>query len=233
MIPLRDSHPSGTVPIVTIGLIAINSLVWLYELSLGHRLDSFLVEYGLTPLRFIYFFRLPGGFLDNSLVPLFSSTFIHAGWLHVIGNMWFLWIFGDNVEDRLGHFNFLVFYLLCGIGASIIQILASPTSQVPTVGASGAISGVLGAYLICFPRSRIYTLLIIFFVEMPAFVFLIAWFLLQFMSGAAQLEASADAGGVAYWAHIGGFVMGIFLLWIMPKNPRRQRPSWIDVRRGW
>jgi membrane associated rhomboid family serine protease len=235
MIPLRDSNPSGTVPIVTIGLIGINVLVWLYELSLGPRLDRFLVEYGLTPLRFIYFYKLPGGFLDNSFLPLFTSIFLHAGWMHVIGNMWFLWIFGDNVEDRLGHLKYLIFYLVCGIGASIFHIIFNPGSNVPTVGASGAISGVLGAYLVSFPHARIYTLLIIVviirFVELPAFIFLIAWFLFQFLSGASQLGAAADSGGVAYWAHMGGFVVGIVLLWIMPKNPARQRLSWIDLRK--
>jgi membrane associated rhomboid family serine protease len=236
MIPLRDSHPSGTFPFVTIGLILVNSLVWLYEISLGPKLDRFLFEYGLTPLQFIYFYKLPGGFVANDLVPLFTSMFIHAGWLHVIGNMWFLWIFGDNVEDRLGHFRYLLFYLLCGIGASLIHVIFNPNSPIPTVGASGAISGVLGAYLVSYPHARIHTLLIIFiiirFIELPAFIFLIAWFLFQFLSGASQLGAAPDSGGVAYWAHMGGFVVGIVLLWIMPKNPDRQRPTWIDLRRG-
>ena len=177
MIPLRDSNPSTTVPIVTILLIAINSIVWFYEVYLGAGADRFIIEYGLIPARFMNYSKFSGGFTDNALVPLFCSIFMHAGWLHIIGNMWFLWIFGDNVEDRLGHFNYLIFYLLCGLGSSLIHVFFNTTSRIPTVGASGAISGVLGAYLVSFPHARIYTLLIIFiiirFVELPAFIFLI------------------------------------------------------------
>jgi len=199
-------------------------------------LDHFLLEYGLTPIKAIYFSKIPGGFLDNSLVPLISSMFLHAGWMHVIGNMWFLWIFGDNVEDRLGHIKYLIFYLVCGICASLTHVVFNPSSQIPVVGASGAVSGILGAYLVSYPHARIHTLFIIFviikLVELPAFIFIIIWFLFQFVSGAAELGAAADSGGVAYWAHMGGFVFGILLLWIMSKNPTRQRPSWIEMRRG-
>jgi membrane associated rhomboid family serine protease len=232
MIPLRDSNPSGTVPVVTILLIVINSIIWLYEVSLGVRVDRFIIEYGLIPFRFIHPYRFAGGFTDNSLVPLISSIFIHAGWLHVIGNMWFLWIFGDNVEDRLGHIKYLIFYLVCGLGSSLIHVFFNLGSQIPTVGASGAISGVLGAYLISFPHARIYTLLIIVvifrFVELPAFVFLIIWFAFQFLSIASQIGAKGDVGGVAYWAHMGGFVVGILLLWIMPKKPVYRTRIWMD-----
>jgi len=137
--------------------------------------------------------------------------------------MWFLWIFGDNIEDRLGHFNYLAFYLLCGVGASLIHVGFNPGSKVPTIGASGAISGVLGAYLISFPHARILTLLIIFIfirlVEIPAFLYLILWLGFQFLSSAAQFGSQPDIGGVAYWAHMGGFVVGILLLWLMPKKP--------------
>ena len=151
---------------------------------------------------------------------------MHAGWMHIIGNMWFLWIFGDNVEDRLGHFNYLIFYLLCGIGASLTQVAFYPDTRIPTVGASGAISGVLGAYLISFPNARIYTLLIIFviirLVELPAFLFLMFWFVFQFVAVAAQAGAAENVGGVAYWAHMGGFVIGIVLLWLMPQKPVRR-----------
>ncbi len=230
MIPLRDSTPSGTIPVVTTVLIAINCVVWLYEVSLGEHAQRFIVEYGLIPLRLVKFYGLQGGFTDNALIPLVASIFMHGGWLHVIGNMWFLWIFGDNVEDRLGHFKFLLFYLLCGIGASLIHVMFNADSRLPTIGASGAISGVLGAYLISYPNARVTTLLIIIFfiriVEIPAFLFLIIWFGFQFVSGTSELAAHHDTGGVAYWAHMGGFVVGIVLLWLFPKKPVYRTPAW-------
>ncbi len=223
MIPLKDSRRSETVPVVNIILITINSLVWLYEVSRGTQFEAFILQHGLIPIHLVHFYRFPGGFWENALAPLFSSIFMHASWLHIIGNMWFLWIFGDNVEDRLGHFRYLVFYLLCGVGASMIHVFSSPLSRIPMIGASGAISGILGAYLISYPYARITTLLIIVVfirvVELPAFLFLILWFVFQFMSGAAEIAAHQETGGVAYWAHIGGFVVGIMLLWIMPKKP--------------
>lgn len=235
MIPLRDSTPSGSVPFVTITIIVLNSLMFLYELSLGPRLDSFVTSYGVTPLKIVEFYRFKGGFLDNVLEPMFASIFMHGGWLHLIGNMWFLWIFGDNIEDRLGHGKYLLFYILCGIGATLIHVAFHPHSKLPIIGASGAISGVLGAYLISYPHARVYTLLIIFFfirfVEIPAFVFLIIWLGFQFLSGASELGAAQEVAGVAYWAHMGGFVVGILLLWIMPKNPARRVPAWHE--RGW
>ncbi len=225
MFPIRDNNPTNTVPVVTIILIVLNSLIWIYEISLGSRIDHFISGYGLTPWRFAHYYMYQGGFWDNAVTPLFSSIFMHAGWMHIIGNMWFLWIFGDNIEDRLGHFKYLIFYLLCGVGASLIQVAFNPSSTIPTIGASGAISGVLGAYLISFPNARIYTLLIIFviirFVELPAFLFLIFWFVFQFVAVTAQAGAAENVGGVAYWAHMGGFVIGIALLWIMPKKPVR------------
>lgn len=237
MIPLRDSEPSGSIPIVTILLIVINGLVWLYEVSLGDQADLFVQQYGLIPIRFVTYSRYSGGFIDNALVPAFSSLFMHSGWLHVIGNMWFLWIFGDNVEDRLGHVKFLLFYLLCGVGASLLHVYIYPYSGIPLVGASGAISGVLGAYLLSFPAARVYTLffIVIFIriIEIPAFLFLIFWFGLQFVSGASELASRAhgqDVGGVAHWAHIGGFLLGLILIVLMPKNPRRRTPSWHDDR---
>lgn len=227
MIPLRDSVPSGTIPLVTIAIIVVNSVIWLYEYSLGRDVNRFIIEYGLIPIRFVTYYRYEGGMVDNALIPLISSIFMHGGWMHVIGNMWFLWIFGDNVEDRLGHAAYLAFYLLCGIGASLIHVAFQPTSDLPMLGASGAIAGVLGAYLISFPHARVYTLLIIFFfirfVEIPAFLFLIVWFLFQFVAGTAQFGVHQEAGGVAYWAHTGGFVVGVLLLWIMPKRPRHGR----------
>ncbi len=229
MIPLRDSNRPISIPIVTFVLIGCNALVWLYEVGLGPRLDVFILHYGLVPVRFVLSYRFEGGIMDNAIVPLFSSIFVHGGWLHVIGNMWFLWIFGDNVEDRMGHFRFLLFYLLCGIGASLVHVLVDPSSRIPTVGASGAISGVLGSYLITFPRARITTLLIIFvlirLIEVPAWVFLIIWFLFQFL-GASQAGVHGEMGGVAYGAHIGGFLVDIFLTRIIAKRSRFVNRSW-------
>jgi membrane associated rhomboid family serine protease len=222
MIPLRDVNPSGTAPVVTVALIVVNVVVWFYEVSLGKSLNVFMMEYGLVPLRFVLSYKMEGGVFANAVVPLFSSIFMHGGWLHLIGNMWFLWIFGDNVEDRLGHGKYLLFYLLCGVGACLAQIMFHPSSRIPVVGASGAISGVLGAYLVSFPHARVRTLLIILvfirFVELPAFIFLMIWFLFQFISGASQWGSSGDLGGVAYWAHMGGFFFGLILVWILPKS---------------
>lgn len=234
MFPLRDSTPSGTVPYVTISLIVVNAVMWLYQVSLGQHFELFIQEYGLIPLRFVLSYQLAGGITENAVIPVISSIFMHGSWMHVIGNMWFLWIFGDNIEDRLGHFKYVLFYLLCGVGAAIIQIAFHASSRIPMVGASGAISGVLGAYLVSFPHARVHTLLIIFFfirfVEIPAYAFLIFWFLFQFISGTAELGSAQDTGGVAYWAHMGGFLVGIVLLWIMPSNPLRHTPTWEDKR---
>jgi membrane associated rhomboid family serine protease len=230
IIPIRDSHPSGIFPYVTMGIILVNSLVWFYEISLGPGEERFLVEYSLIPARFLHFFEYKGGLVDNALVPLVSSLFLHASWMHVLGNMWYLWIFGDNIEDRLGHFRFFVFYLLCGIGASLVHVIFNPLSGMPCVGASGAIAGVLAAYLVSYPLARVLTLVIIWPVEIPALIFLGLWFFAQFMAGTAQLSERPDVPGVAYWAHIGGFVIGILVLAIFPKNPGRGRPTWSDGR---
>lgn len=225
MIPLRDSNRPETFPGVTVLLIALNVLVWLYELSFGRNLDRFVFEYGLTPLRFWVSYRLDGGIIGNAVYPLFTSMFMHGGWMHIIWNMWFLWIFGDNVEDRLGHWRFLLFYLLCGVFAALAHVIVYPTQRLPLVGASGAISGVLGAYLVSFPTARIFTLVFIFFMEIPAALFLVLWFVFQFMSGASEVSG-ADGGGVAYWAHIGGFVAGIVLVRVFRSRPRFG--TWIE-----
>ena len=234
MIPLRDSTPSGAVPYVTIFIIILNSLVFLYEMSLGPQLEQFLSAYGLTPIKVTESSRFSGGFWHNAVAPMFVSLFMHGGLLHIVGNMWFLWIFGDNIEDRLGHGKFFFFYLLCGIGATLIHVVFHPHSNIPTIGASGAISGVLGAYLVTYPHARVYTLLIIVvlirFVEIPAFVFLLIWIGFQFVSGASEFGVAQDTAGVAYWAHIGGFFVGILLLWIMPKNPERLVRAWHENR---
>jgi membrane associated rhomboid family serine protease len=212
MIPLKDLNPTKTTPFISISLIVLNGLVFLYELSLGRHLGRFFFYYGVVPGNF---FRtnywevlgVPGG-----LLPVFASMFLHGGWLHFLGNMLYLWVFGDNVEDRLGHFRFLIFYLGCGIAATALHIFTNPQSMLPTVGASGAIAGVLGAYVVFYPRARVLALVpILFFfqlMELPALIFLGFWFVMQFFSGALSL-ASQAVGGTAWWAHIGGFVAGM------------------------
>ncbi len=215
MIPLKDINRSRTIPFITVFLIILNLLAFLYELSLGRQLNKFFYAYGVVPAFFSdtrYWQEL--GFVAGVL-PLFSSMFLHGGWLHFLGNMLYLWVFGDNVEDRLGHFRFLVFYLVCGVAAALLHILTDLSSTLPTVGASGAIAGVLGAYLILFPGARVLTLVPIFFffqlIELPALIFLGLWFVMQFFSGAISLTAG-QVGGTAWWAHIGGFVAGMVLI---------------------
>ena len=227
MIPLRDANPSGTRPLVTVALIIANLAAFYHELSLGEQLDRFLLEYGLVPLKVTHFFRVEGLSLTGDVLqPAFASLFLHGGWLHLIGNMWFLWLFGDNIEDRLGHGRFLLFYLLAGIGASATHVYFNPESGAPTIGASGAIAGVLGAYLVCFPRAQILTivpiLFVIQFIELPAFVVLGFWFLLQFFNGFTAISTQMS-GGVAWWAHIGGFVLGIALILLLPRNRRSRQ----------
>jgi len=202
MIPLRDVIPSRTTPYITVTIIALNAAAWLFELALPPEvLPSFLQVYGMIPANF----HAP---------TLVTSMFLHGSWSHVIGNMWYLWIFGDNVEDRVGHARFIVFYLMCGILAAVGQILIEPASTLPTIGASGAIAGVMGAYFVLYPRSRVLTLIPFIFlhiVEIPATVLLGFWFLMQlFSAGAiAVTAASHGSGGVAFAAHIAGFVTGM------------------------
>jgi membrane associated rhomboid family serine protease len=211
MIPLRDVIPSRTVPFLTVTIIILNALAWFYELGLPREdLPVFLQQFGVVPA----YFAPP---------TLISSMFLHGSWSHVLGNMWYLWIFGDNVEDRMGHFRFLVFYLLCGIVAAFGQILIDPTSTLPTIGASGAIAGVMGAYFVLYPQSRVLTLipLIVFWeiVELPAIFLLGFWFLMQlFSAGAIAATANSQAGGVAFMAHVAGFVTGLVGVFIFRKR---------------
>ncbi len=227
MFPLRDNIPSRTFPAVNYLLISLNLAIFVYELTLGPKgLETLVREYGLIPARFNYLLQVDPLAIEGWLVPLFSSMFIHAGWLHLIGNMWMLYIFGDNVEDRLGHGRYLLFYILSGLGAAASQLSAHPFSGVPMVGASGAISGVMGGYLLLFPRARVLTLVPIFFlvtiVEIPAFVFLIFWFLIQFLSGTFALLIPGELrGGIAWWAHIGGFITGAVLIFFLAWRRRR------------
>ena len=204
---------------VTITLIALNVLVFLYELSLGRAVDAFTLYWGLVPAAF-------------SWVTVFTSMFLHGGLMHVAGNMLYLWIFGDNVEDRMGHGRYLVFYILCGVAAALAQTITVPDSVVPMVGASGAIAGVMGAYFVLYPRSRIVTLIPIFFfiqiVEVPAIFFLGIWFLMQFVNGVGSIVstgAGGMAGGIAFWAHVAGFVAGISGV-VVFRRPERQRVEW-------
>jgi membrane associated rhomboid family serine protease len=213
VIPLRDVIPSRTTPYITITIIAINALAWLFELSLPRQvLNEFLTIYGVVPAYF-------------SAPTLITSMFLHGSWSHVLGNMWYLWIFGDNVEDRVGHGRFIVFYLLCGIAAAIGQVVVDPSSTLPTIGASGAIAGVMGAYFVLYPQSRVLTLIPWIFlqiVELPAIVLLGFWFVMQlFSAGTIAVTANAGGGGgVAFMAHVVGFVVGMGGVFVFRKRAR-------------
>ncbi|MGH9702773.1 MAG: rhomboid family intramembrane serine protease [Candidatus Acidiferrales bacterium] len=217
MIPLKDSNVRRTFPFITLGLIAINVIVFIHQVSLAPRAEqAFVMTYGMVPAHVEAALQPDSNLsLSDAFIPLLTSMFLHGGWLHILGNMWFLWIFGDNVEDELGHFRYLIFYLICGLGSGIAQLMFSWGSGVPAIGASGAISGVLGAYMIFFPGTQVLTLvpLLIFFftVRLPAVVFIGVWFAFQFLSGVGSVQ-SGQSGGVAWWAHVGGFLLGILLV---------------------
>jgi membrane associated rhomboid family serine protease len=216
MIPLRDVIPSRTTPYITITIIVLNALAWTFELSLPHEdLNRFIAAFGVVPADFAW-------------PTLITSMFLHGGWMHVIGNMWYLWIFGDNVEDRVGHGRFIVFYLLCGIVAAFGQILIDPASTLPTIGASGAIAGMMGAYFVLYPRSRVLTLipLIIFWevIELPAVVLLGFWFLMQlFSAGTIAMTSTSGGGGVAFMAHVAGFLSGMAGVFVFRKSERAEQ----------
>jgi membrane associated rhomboid family serine protease len=223
ILPLRDSPRSATWPVVVALIIVTNVLVFFWELSLGSsgQLDAAIEVFGFVPRRFFGWEQAGGAPLDPwRFVPLLTANFLHGGWLHIIGNMWFLGVFGDNVEDRLGHFRFLLFYLVCGASSMLVQGAVLPTSQVPSIGASGAIAGVLGAYLVLYPGARVRTLVFLFIVDLPAVVFLGVWFLTQLLNGTASLTPGAGvaASGVAWWAHVGGFVVGMGLCVLLRKS---------------
>ncbi|MGE5256566.1 MAG: rhomboid family intramembrane serine protease [Hyphomicrobiales bacterium] len=220
MIPLRDTVPARSRPFVTQGFIVVNVLVFLVQMTQGPHLERFIYHYGLVPARY-FVPQLADYFtLGEQVFALFSFMFLHGGFWHLLGNMWSLYIFGDNVEDHLGPLRYMAFYLLCGLASGLAHMLLHRTSGVPTIGASGAIAGVMGAYFILFPGSRILTLIPIlfipYFIEIPAYFFLGMWFLMQFLSAAGTGEAS---GGVAWWAHIGGFVFGMLLLKVFDALP--------------
>jgi membrane associated rhomboid family serine protease len=216
MFPLRDNIPSLTAPTLNYILIFINVLVFLLELSMGRELNDFIRIFGFVPRYF--FLHLGHGHPTGAILPVFTSMFLHGGWLHLIGNMWTLYIFGDNVEDTLGHGKYLILYLASGAAAVFAHLLSGPGSMMPMVGASGAIAGVMGAYFCLFPNARILTLIpLLFFViiEVPAYIFLGFWFLLQFFSGTFSILGARADIGVAFWAHVGGFIFGYLFLHIL------------------
>jgi membrane associated rhomboid family serine protease len=227
MIPLRDTIRTRTVPFVTRLLVVANVAIFVLELLQGENLDAFLETFAFIPLRFFHP-ELVGWTFSDAVVTIFTAMFLHGGLAHLLGNMLFLWIFGDNVEDALGHFRFLVFYLAAGVCATLLQAFLSPSSAIPNLGASGAIAGILGAYFVYYPRARIVTVVPLFIlfpiVELPAGVYLLGWFALQFLMGSEQLtragRAAASHGGVAFWAHVGGFVVGV--AWALIFRPSRR-----------
>jgi len=232
--PLQDNIPSRRPPIVTVLIIALNCFIFCAELSLPRQaLERAIFFLGIVPRRFT------GGdwgsdlcVTANSLWPFITSMFLHGGWMHIISNMWVLWIFGDNVEDRMGHVRFLIFYLLCGVCAGVLHVFFNPNSMTATIGASGAIAGVLGAYFFLFPSAQIivfFPLLFwpIFFV-LPAFVYLSIWFFMQFLSGSLSLVSGSAVGYVAWWAHVGGFVTGAGIHRLFVAGGRLKQKAYIN-----
>ena len=224
MIPIRDRNPTHSWPIVTVLLIIGNIYIFVkHNLSMNpHQLAALFGSYGAIPALILS----PGdvNHLLEGIVPMFASMFLHGGILHISGNMLYLWIFGDNVEDRLGHVRFFFFYIFCGLGATLTHIILTPQSTIPLVGASGAISGVLGAYLVAFPRARVLTLIPIFFfiklAELPAFAVLGLWFIMQFLNGyySLQYAGAANTAGVAWFSHVGGFLLGVLGILLLKKR---------------
>jgi membrane associated rhomboid family serine protease len=230
MIPLSDDAPRFSTPFVTYFIIALNTVTFLFELSVGAQgqraLNSLIYHFGVVPVHFeraLVAGSAPS--LVGLFLPILTAMFLHGSWLHVIGNMWFLWIFGDNIEDYLGHFTYLLFYLISGFAAGVAHIILNAGSSVPSVGASGAIAGVMGAYFVLYPRARVLMWFPpIFFFHLPAWLVLGYWFFVQFMSGAAtSIAETSQSGGIAFWAHVGGFVAGVLLIKVLPERPRRYR----------
>ena len=225
--PIMDSVPSRSVPVVTRTLILINVVMFFFELALPQEtLEQVFYLFGIVPARFAHpNWAARVGFPVNDYWPLLTHQFLHGGWLHIIGNMWTLWIFGDNVEDRMGPLRFAFFYLTCGLVAAVTELITQPESTVPTVGASGAIAGVLGAYLLLFPTARLVVLFPVlflpFFFQLPAVLYLGAWFVIQLFSGTLALASPAHVGGIAWWAHVGGVTAGLLLCPLFVRRRRR------------
>jgi membrane associated rhomboid family serine protease len=231
MFPIRDTIPSRHLPIATWTLIALNLFFFFRELTLPPAAaDQMMYLFGIVPARFTDPEWASEVGFPSTYLPFLTTMFLHGGWLHVIGNMWALWIFGDNVEDRMGPIRFVFFYLACGVAAGIIHVVTNPGSQVPAIGASGAIAGVMAAYFVLFPRARIVAMfLIVFwpvFFQVPAWVYLGVWFLIQFFSGTLASAAGVQAAGIAWWAHIGGFATGLLTFWaFLRREPRVADPA--------
>ena len=234
MFPIRVAIPTRYPPVVTWALIAVNCAVFFTQLNLDPvELKEFLYRFALVPAR--YAIPVAYGHADfdpGDIVPFFTMMFLHGGWLHLILNMWTLWLFGPPVEDRLGHGRYLVFYLACGMAAAITQVIFSPTSTIPVLGASGAIAGVLGCYMRLFPLARVVVVVLVIiiplFFEMPGFVFVGFWFLMQVLQGTAELLMPSSGGGVAWWAHVGGFVAGLVLGPLLLRSERLYRKYYAD-----
>ena len=266
MIPFRDNIPARTAPVLTVTLIAINTIVFFFQSGMSQEGEHrFIYRWGMVPASFQMIgqgrqmvqvpgeqlmrrgrwgrtvviqlpprhFELEGTWTD-ALVRLFTSMFLHGNLMHLVGNMWFLWLFGDNVEDRLGRARYLLLYVLSGLAAGVTQVYVDWGGLVPVVGASGAIAGVLGGYMITYPYARVLAWVPFFYffwnvIELPAIVFLGIWFLMQFFNGAAALGGTGG-GGVAYWAHVGGFLAGILLMWLLAAEPTGRRgPRWVEL----
>jgi membrane associated rhomboid family serine protease len=227
LIPIRDENPTRSFPLVTLSLILTNLAIFFYQFTLGsHALELFLAKYALFPSQITTGIAVTPLAIKPFFLSIFTSMFIHGGIIHIAGNMLYLWIFGNNIEDILGHAKFLLFYLTAGVGGAIAHIISSPYSQIPTIGASGAIAGILGAYLILFPYARVLTIVPIFFfieiIRVPAVILIGFWFILQLFNGFFSLEVAQSAGGIAWFAHIGGFLTGLILIYLIPK---RRTPS--------
>jgi membrane associated rhomboid family serine protease len=242
MLPISDTIPRRNAPIMTWLLIAVNSVVFLFELGMSpYQLERMFYLFGIVPARYAYpTWAAWVGLPLHDYWPFLTTMFLHSSWLHILGNMWTLWIFGSKVEDRMGPLRFLWFYLLCGIVAGIVHTLANPDSMIPAVGASGAIAGVLGAYFVLFPYARIVVLVPVFifpfFFELPAVFYLGFWILTQVFSGTLALASPEQVGGVAWWAHVGGFTAGILLQFLFVKRGsayRRPARDEYGVRNAW
>jgi membrane associated rhomboid family serine protease len=229
MFPIRDDQPTFSAPFVTYFLIGLNCLIYFFEWQLGMQsprvANAFIFQFATVPHRELGLLTgVPVFSPFLAFLPMFTSMFLHGSWLHVITNMWALWIFGDNIEDYLGHFRYLTFYLLCGLAAGFTHIVFNASSQTPTVGASGALAGVMGAYFVLYPHARVRTWPL-FILKLPAWLVLAFWIIPQFLIGAEVSLGGRPqlAGGIAVWAHVGGFVVGILLIKLFPQRPHRYR----------
>jgi membrane associated rhomboid family serine protease len=239
MFPIKDSVPSRSVPVVTRALILINAVVFFFELSLPQEsVEQIFYLFGIVPARFTHpEWAASVGFPIDTYWPILTHQFLHGGLLHILSNMWMLWIFGDNVEDRMGPVRFAVFYLTCGALAGVTQLLINADSTVPSVGASGAIAGVLGAYVLLYPTARLVVMFPIFFFpfffEVPAVFYLGIWFFIQLFSGTMALAGPQHVGGIAWWAHVGGFIGGMVLCGLFLQRRRRLQPDEHGIEWAW